>query len=94
VQVKLLASVWNAYNYGQRKQQKTAPRLDQVNLLFTKFRSALCNEQQHSPKQDFFRGYGVAEVPPGFQAGWSDCTYFFYLSVFHFVYLSGISLYT
>jgi hypothetical protein len=23
-------------------------------------------------------GYGVAEAPPGFQAGWSDCMYFFF----------------
>jgi hypothetical protein len=37
----------------------------------------LCKEQQHSQKQDFFRDYGVAEAPPGFQAGWSDCMYVF-----------------
>jgi hypothetical protein len=43
---------------------------------------ALCKEQQHSQKQDF-RGYGVAEAPPGFQAGWSDCICFISLSV-HF----------
>jgi hypothetical protein len=23
-----------------------------------------------------FRDFGVAEAPPGFQAGWSDCMYF------------------
>jgi hypothetical protein len=28
-------------------------------------------------KTGTFRGYGVAEAPPGFQAGWSDCIYFF-----------------
>jgi hypothetical protein len=37
---------------------------------------ALCKKQQHSQKQDFFRDFGVAEAPPGFQAGWSDCIYF------------------
>jgi hypothetical protein len=24
-------------------------------------------------KPGIFRDYGVAEAPPGFQAGWSDC---------------------
>jgi hypothetical protein len=38
---------------------------------------ALCKEQQHSQKTGFFCDYGVAEAPPGFQAGWSDCMYFF-----------------
>jgi hypothetical protein len=31
-----------------------------------------------------FRDYGVAEAPPGFQAGWSDCMYFFSLFLFIF----------
>jgi hypothetical protein len=31
---------------------------------------ALCKERQHSQKQDYIRDYGVAEAPPGFQAGW------------------------
>jgi hypothetical protein len=26
-------------------------------------------------KTGIFRDYGVAEAPPGFQAGWSDCMY-------------------
>jgi hypothetical protein len=43
----------------------------------------LCKEQQHSQKQDFFRDYGVAEAPPSFQAGWSDCMYF--VSPFFFI---------
>jgi hypothetical protein len=29
-----------------------------------------------------FRDYGVAEAPPDFQAGWSDCMYFFSLFLF------------
>jgi hypothetical protein len=44
-------------------------------------------------KTGIFRGYGVAEAPPGFQAGWSDCMYFslsLSLSVFCFVCLSGV----
>jgi hypothetical protein len=34
-------------------------------------------------KSGFFRGYGLAEAPPDFQAGWSDCMYFlsFFLQV-------------
>jgi hypothetical protein len=30
-----------------------------------------------SKKTGIFRDYGVAEVPPGFQAGRSDCMFFF-----------------
>jgi hypothetical protein len=33
-------------------------------------------------KKGFFRDYGVAEAPPGFQAGWSECVYFFSLFLF------------
>jgi hypothetical protein len=39
-------------------------------------RLSLSKEQQHSPKQEFFRGFGLAEAPLGFQVGWSDCMYF------------------
>jgi hypothetical protein len=39
-------------------------------------------------KTEIFRDYGVAEAPPGFQAGWSNCMYFISLSV-HFVCSSG-----
>jgi hypothetical protein len=48
-----------------------------------------CKEQQHSQKTGIFRDYGVAEASPGFQAGWSDCMYFFSLSVY-FVFSSGV----
>jgi hypothetical protein len=37
-------------------------------------------------KAGFFRGYVVAEAPPGFQAGWSECMYFslsFFVSFAH-----------
>jgi hypothetical protein len=44
-------------------------------------------------KTDFFRDFGVAEAPPGFQAGWSDCMYFFYLSLSaHLSRSSGFSV--
>jgi hypothetical protein len=29
--------------------------------------NTFCKEQQHSQKQEFFRDFGVAEAPPGFQ---------------------------
>jgi hypothetical protein len=32
-------------------------------------------------KTGIFRDFGVAEAPPGFQAGWSDCMHFFSLSL-------------
>jgi hypothetical protein len=36
-------------------------------------------------KTGIFRDYGVAEeAPPGFQAGWSDCMYFFFSLSVHF----------
>jgi hypothetical protein len=39
-------------------------------------RFALRKEKKHSQKQDCVNEYGVAEDPPVFQAGWSDCMYF------------------
>jgi hypothetical protein len=51
---------------------------------------ALCKEQQHIQKQEIFRDYDVAEAPPGFQAGWSDCVYFF--SLFLFILFAHLEL--
>jgi hypothetical protein len=42
-------------------------------------------------KTGIFHDYGVAEAPPGFQAGWSDCMYFFSLFMFIFVCSSGLN---
>jgi hypothetical protein len=52
---------------------------------------ALRKEQQNSQKHDFFRNYGVAEAPPGFQAGWSGCMYFFLSLFIHFVSSSRVN---
>jgi hypothetical protein len=41
-------------------------------------------------KTGTFRDFCVVEAPPGFQAGWSDCMYFFSPSV-HFVCSHGSS---
>jgi hypothetical protein len=37
-------------------------------------------------KTGIFCASGVAEAPPGFQAGWSDCMYVFFSLYVHFVY--------
>jgi hypothetical protein len=33
----------------------------------------IVNRATEQSKTGTFRDYGVAEAPPGFQAGWSDC---------------------
>jgi hypothetical protein len=43
-------------------------------------------------KTGFFRDFGVAEAPPGFQAGWSDCMYFFLSLSAHLACSSGFSV--
>jgi hypothetical protein len=35
-------------------------------------------------KTGIFRDYAVAEEPSGFQAGWSECMYFFFSLFVHF----------
>jgi hypothetical protein len=40
-------------------------------------------------KTGFFRGYGLAEAPPTFQTGWSDCMCF---SLFLFVSFAHLHL--
>jgi hypothetical protein len=42
-------------------------------------------------KTGIFRDYGVAEAPPGFQAGWSDCMNSFSLYLFILFFSSGFS---
>jgi hypothetical protein len=41
-------------------------------------------------KTGIFRDFGVAEAPPGFQAGCSDCMYFFSLSLSLFILLAHL----
>jgi hypothetical protein len=55
----------------------------QVKLLITN--NAFCIVQRATAQSNtgMFRDYGVAEAPPGFQAGWSDCMYFFSLFLFN-----------
>jgi hypothetical protein len=48
----------------------------QVKLLITKNAFCIVQKATAQSKKDFFRDCGVAEAPPAFQAGWSDCMYF------------------
>jgi hypothetical protein len=36
-----------------------------------------CAKRNITIKNSIFHDYGLAEATPGFQAGWSDCMYFF-----------------
>jgi hypothetical protein len=63
----------------------------QVKLLITN--NAFCIVQRATAQQKTgnFRDFGVAEAPPDFQAGWSDCMYFFSLSFYSFCLLIWVS---
>jgi hypothetical protein len=41
-------------------------------------------------KTGIFLDDGLAKAPPGFQAGWSDCMYFFLSLSVRFVCSSGV----
>jgi hypothetical protein len=56
----------------------------QVKLLITNNAFFILQRATEQSKTGIIRHYGVAEAPPGFQAGWSDCMYFFSLSSFIF----------
>jgi hypothetical protein len=56
----------------------------QVELLITNNAFCIVQRATAQSKTEIFRDYGVAEAPPGFQAGWSDCMYFFSLFLFMF----------
>jgi hypothetical protein len=49
----------------------------QVKLKITNNAFCIVQRATAQAKIGFFRDCGVAEAPPGFQAGWSDCTFFF-----------------
>jgi hypothetical protein len=48
----------------------------QVKLLITNNAFCIVQRATAQSKTGFYRDSGVAEAPPGFQAGWSDCMYF------------------
>jgi hypothetical protein len=45
----------------------------QVKLLITTYLFCVVQRATEQSKTGFFRDYGAAEAPPGFQVGWSDC---------------------
>jgi hypothetical protein len=58
------------------------PKSSTVKLLITNNAFWIVQRATAQSKTGNFRDYGVAEAPPGFQAGWSDCMYFFSLFLF------------
>jgi hypothetical protein len=54
----------------------------QVKLLITNNAFFIVQRATAQSKTGIFRDCGVAEAPPGFQAGWSDCMYFYSLFLF------------
>jgi hypothetical protein len=57
----------------------------QVKLLITNDSFYIAQTATEQSKNGILREYGLAEAPPDFQAGWSDCMYFFSLFLFIFV---------
>jgi hypothetical protein len=49
----------------------------QVKSLITNNAFCILQRATAQSKAGNFRRYAAAEAPPGFQAGWSDCMYFF-----------------
>jgi hypothetical protein len=60
---------------------KKLVKSSQVKLLITNNAFCIVQRATAQSKTGIFRDFGVAEAPPGFQAGWSDCMYFFSLSL-------------
>jgi hypothetical protein len=52
--------------------------MSQVELLITNKEFFIVQRATAQSKTGIFRDYSVAEDPPGFQAGWSDCIYFYF----------------
>jgi hypothetical protein len=50
---------------------------NQVKLLIANNAFCVVQRATAQSKTGFFCDYGVAEAPPGFQAGWSGCIFFF-----------------
>jgi hypothetical protein len=55
-------------------------KLSQVKLLIINNAFCIVQRATAQSKIEILRRYGVLEAPPGFQAGWSDCTRLFLLS--------------
>jgi hypothetical protein len=72
----------NSNRRADRKSRKEMIKSSQVKLLITNNAFRIVQRATAQSKTGIFRDCGVAEAPPGFQAGWSDCMYFFSLFLF------------
>jgi hypothetical protein len=63
-----------------------------VKSLITNNEFDIAQRATAQSKKGIFRDYGVAEAPPGFQAGWSDCMFFFFSLSAHLARSSGFSV--
>jgi hypothetical protein len=63
----------------EAEKKNTYYQSSKVKLLITYNAFCIVQRATAQSKTGIFRDYGVAEAPPGFQAGWSDCLYFFSL---------------
>jgi hypothetical protein len=75
---------------GSRSEVEFREESSQVKLLITNNAFCIVPRATAQSKTGIFRGYGVAEAPPGFQAGWSDCT--FYFSLFLFILFAHLEI--
>jgi hypothetical protein len=64
---------------------KYGNELCQVKLLIINNAFCIVQTATAQSKKEIFRVYGAAEASPGFQAGWSNCMYFF-LSFLFFLF--------
>jgi hypothetical protein len=75
----------NDFDFFKKRKYRLSTVLfrGQVKLLIINNAFCIVQKATAQSKAGVFRGYGVAEAPPGFQAGWSDCM--FYTSLFLFI---------
>jgi ectoine hydroxylase-related dioxygenase (phytanoyl-CoA dioxygenase family) len=67
-----------------------AARSSQVKLLITNNAFCIVQRATAQSKTGIFHDCCVAEAPPGFQAGWSDCMHF--LSLFLLILLAHLEI--
>jgi hypothetical protein len=66
----------------------------QNKLLITNNAFIIVQRATAQPKTRIFRDYGVAEAPPGFQAGWSDFFFFSFCSFRLLIWVFRVSFCT
>jgi hypothetical protein len=85
-----MASMNIAYRLRMiRNGAATMPEIksSQVKLLITNISLCIVQRSTAQSKTGIFCGYGLAEASPGFQAGWSDCMFFVFFSLFLVIFL-------